>query len=76
MPRGMRDSPRSSIEPVSPALAGDSLPLSHQGSPTLGIFICTLLISVGASSNVFLKGLLLDFRNVKIVIQPSCSKEW
>ena len=26
------DLPNSGIEPVSPALAGDSLPLNHQGS--------------------------------------------
>ena len=54
-----------------------TLPLSHQGSPTfiLGTFIRILLISVGASSNGFLKGLLFDFRNVNIVSQPACSKE-
>ena len=37
----------------------DSLPLNQQGSPTQGTFVHTLLISVGASSNGFLKGLII-----------------
>ena len=32
---GMWDLPRPGLEPVSPALAGDSQPLHHQGSPTV-----------------------------------------
>ena len=31
--RGMWDLPRPGLEPVSPALAADSQPLRHQGSP-------------------------------------------
>ena len=31
--RGMWDLPRPRLEPVSPALAADSQPLHHQGSP-------------------------------------------
>ena len=33
----MWDLPGLGIEPVSPALEGDSLPLSHQGSPVLNL---------------------------------------
>ena len=32
--RGMWDLPRQGLEPMSPALAGNSQPLCHQGSPT------------------------------------------
>ena len=33
--RGLWDLPRPGLEPVSPALAADSQPLRHQGSPCL-----------------------------------------
>ena len=33
--RGMWDLPRPGLEPVSPALAADSQPLRHQGSPLI-----------------------------------------
>ena len=35
--RGMWNLPRPAIEPVSPALAADSYPLHHQGSPEIQI---------------------------------------
>ena len=35
----MWDPPRSEIESMSPALAGDSLPLSHQGSSSLAEYM-------------------------------------
>ena len=34
LPHGMWDPPRTGIKPVSPALQADSLPLTHQGSPS------------------------------------------
>ena len=34
------DLPGPGIKPVSPALVGGFLPLSHQGSPVLKILIC------------------------------------
>ena len=44
--RGMWDLPRPGLEPVSPALAGDSHPLRHQGSPyiTFEISVFKVLI--------------------------------
>ena len=39
---GMWDLPGSGIEPVSPALAGNSLPLSHQGRPMALLLITDL----------------------------------
>ena len=37
--RGTWDLPRPGLEPVSPALAADSQPLRHQGSPSFGVFL-------------------------------------
>ena len=37
------DFPDSGIEPVSPALQADSVPLSHQGSPKTSIHLLNLL---------------------------------
>ena len=45
--RGMSDLPRLGIEPVSPALADDSSPLSCQGSPQFVLFssyICLFVV--------------------------------
>ena len=39
--RGVWDLPRPGLEPVSPALAGDSQPLRHQGSPPLCFLKCS-----------------------------------
>ena len=36
---GMWDPPRPGLEPVPPALAADSQPLRHQGSPGSSIFV-------------------------------------
>ena len=36
---GMWNLPGAGIEPTSPTLAGSSLPLSHQGSPSM-LFLC------------------------------------
>ena len=38
--RGMWDLPRPGLEPVSPALAVDSQPLRHQGSPKSELYNC------------------------------------
>ena len=47
----MWDLPGSGIEPGSPALQADSLPLSHQGSPCFPFIFCRM-IGLGEFLNV------------------------
>ena len=48
--RGMWDLPRPGLEPVSPALAGNSQPLRHQGSPEMS-FVTLFLFRFLAPSH-------------------------
>ena len=45
------DLPNPEIEPTSPALAGDSLPPSHQGSP----FLCFKYLQFSKAGNIMAK---------------------
>ena len=76
------DLPNPEIEPMSPALQTDSIPLSHQGSPFSPLVILVVSVSCGCVTYHYKQSLIvLEARSVKSmslgqnqgVTGPSCS---
>ena len=67
LPYGTWDLPGPGIKPVSPALAGGLLPLSHQGNPAISSFILKNVLVSNISTRKFAMLILLS-------IQVSCIK--